>query len=46
MKTVREDRDRPGEITQRDLRDRNDEVQDENAAEDADDVGVPIAQKT
>ena len=46
MKAVGEDRDRPREISEGDLRDCDDEVENENAAKNVDDRPVPVVQNT
>ena len=46
VKTVGKDRDRPREVPEGDLRDRNDEIENENAAKNADDRLVPVGQNT
>ena len=42
MKAVRKDRHRAGEIPQRDLDDRDGQIEEENAVEDADDFSVAV----
>jgi hypothetical protein len=44
METVGENRDRPREVPEAHLRDRDDQIEDENAAENADDGLVTFGQ--
>ena len=44
MKAVREDRDGPGRVSEDDLDERDREVEDEDAVEDADDLRVTVSQ--
>jgi hypothetical protein len=44
MKAVRQDRDGPREVPEGNLRERDDQVEDENAAENADDGTMAIGQ--
>ena len=43
MKTIGENRDRAGKISERDLGDRDEQIEDEDAAENADDGPVAIS---
>jgi hypothetical protein len=42
VKAVREDGDRPRQVSEDDLRDRDAKVEEKNAVEDPDDVGVTV----
>ena len=46
METVGENRNRPREVPEAHLRDGDDQIEDENAAENADDRPVPVGQNT